>query len=53
MQKLVQQPNDSFTLIGSTGAIRFRSDGGREPALLETWTVDVTNAQFKSVPVVM
>ncbi len=53
VQKLVQQPNDSFTLIGSTGAIRFRSDGGREPALLETWTVDVTNAHFKSVPVVM
>lgn len=50
VQKLAQQPNDSFTLLGVTGAIRFATDGGRDPVLLERWKIDATNGVYVNTP---
>ena len=50
VQKLAQQPTDPFTLLGVTGAIRFQTDGGRDPVLLERWKIDVANGVYVNTP---
>lgn len=50
VQKLAQQPNDPFTLLGVTGAIRFQTDGGRDPVLLERWKIDIASGVYVNTP---
>jgi hypothetical protein len=50
VQKLAQQPNDPFTLLGVTGAIRFQTDGSRDPVLLERWKIDIVNGVYVNTP---
>ena len=53
VQTLTQNPTDPYTLIGSTGSIRFLANGGRDPVLLETWTIDTTAGRYVNTPVPM
>ena len=50
VQKLAQQPTDPFTLLGVTGAIRFPTDGSRDPVLLERWKIDITTGAYVNTP---
>ena len=53
VQTLIQSPNDPFTLLGSTGAIRFLANGGRDPVLLESWTIDTVTGKYVNTPITM
>ena len=53
VQTLTQNATDPFTLLGATGAIRFLANGGRDPVLLESWTIDTAVGQYVNTPVTM
>jgi hypothetical protein len=36
--------------LGVTGAIRFQTDGGRDPVLLERWKIDIANGVYVNTP---
>jgi hypothetical protein len=50
VQALAQSPNNPVSLVGATGAIRFLANGGRDPVLLETWTIDPKAGKYVNTP---
>lgn len=50
VQALAQSPNNPVSLVGVTGAIRFLANGGRDPVLLETWTLDTKAGKYVNTP---
>lgn len=50
--RIVNQ-GETFTLTGSTGAIRFTPEGSRDPSLFERWTLDLSKPgqpDYVSIP---
>jgi ABC-type branched-subunit amino acid transport system substrate-binding protein len=53
VQTLTQNTSDPFTLLGATGAIRFLANGGRDPVLLESWTIETSTGKYINTPLTM